>query len=183
VRNCIDPFLVFFGLFWVFFHFWGVFFGGFGGVFWVFFGFLGMVASGRSQLLIPGFRHAHTLHQPKCMNGDVYSSPFILLIGGVTCLLSTNVKVDLLLHDTFSKHSPGGECPKTFLGWCSVWAWRKPGIKHPGYGQRPHSSRNPSEFPHENPRNPPPQKYPTIYIYIKRVYGLGDLGGSKGLGF
>jgi len=35
-----------------------VLFGGSGGVF---FWFSGRVASGRSQLLIPGFRHAHTL--------------------------------------------------------------------------------------------------------------------------
>jgi len=59
-----------------------------------------------------------------------------------------------------------------------VWAWRKPGIKHAGYGQRPRFLGIPERIPHENPKNPPPKNTPP-YIYIKRVYGLGDLGGLK----
>jgi len=81
VRNCIDPFLVVFDLFWTFWEVLGVVFGGFGGVFGRFLGFLGMVASGRSQLLIPGFRHAHTLHQLKSEDSDVYSSLFSFSLG------------------------------------------------------------------------------------------------------
>jgi len=49
----------------------GVFFDLFGSVFG---GFRDRVASGRSQLLIPGFRHAHTLQQLKVYETDVYSS-------------------------------------------------------------------------------------------------------------
>jgi len=42
----------------------------------------------------------------------------------------------------------------------------------------------PQNSPTRIPETPPPKKYPTIYIYIKRekrMYGLGDFGGvSKG---
>jgi len=47
-----------------------------------------MVASGRSQLLIPGFRHAHTLQQLKINSDDVYSSSLF------TCFVSLFVLVD-----------------------------------------------------------------------------------------
>jgi len=55
-----------------------------------------------------------------------------------------------------------------------------PELNNPGYGQRPRFLGIPERIPHENPKNPPPPKIPHhIYIYIKRVYGLGDLGGLK----
>jgi len=92
----------------------------------------------------------------------------------------------LVLVMMFSKHSPGGECPRTLFSSCSVWAWRKPGINswlraeptcrtafrkgHPKSLKIPEKVKT-CPFLYGNTfRIPGPQtrkKTPTIYIYIK----------------
>jgi len=91
------------------------------------------------------------------------------LVSGLCCAFSG---LFLLL---FSKHSPGGECPKTLLSCCSVWAWRKPGIKSLATG-RAHTHPESRLLRHpRHPRHPP-----YIYIYIRGSKGWVISGVSKG---
>jgi len=78
--------------------------------------FLEMVASGRSQLLIPGFRHAHTLHQPKSIDTDVYSSVDIVIIVSSLSRSYLYLFCFLVLLLVFLNTLPGVSVRKTLLG-------------------------------------------------------------------
>jgi len=74
---------------------------------------------------MPGLRHAHTLQQLEGMNNYFFSD---YLFGFLL-----NFLYDLYILDypkyMLIKYSPGGEYSSTSSSCCSVWAWRKPGIK------------------------------------------------------
>jgi len=77
---------------------------------------------------MPGLRHAHTLQQLQVqlhvlLLGYVIVSWWFCIVLVFCCYL--------LLFGVWMliKYSPGGEYSLTFFSCCSVWAWRKPGIK------------------------------------------------------
>jgi len=99
----------------------------------------------------------------------------IIFVTYVSCCYSHGWDVYFLI--VFLNTLPGVSVQKTLLGCCSVWAWRKSGIKSQATG-RAHTIQKVQKPPPKTPKTTPqesqtpsPQKDP-LYIYIY-------IGGSK----